>query len=227
MAAHDVIPPGDSEFDIFQDDVFTTLTANAAAWNIPPTTLADLAAQQAIWTPAWNKAKDKGNRSRQDVEQKNTARGGYEPVLRNVIQQYVQNNTLVPDDARVSMGIRPRDTVRTRVPVPDTVPQLDILPGNGNVLRVNFRQQPGAPGTGSRGKPDGVERCNLRYKMGGTAPASVNDCPLAASGTRSPITLSFSGSDAGLRIYVYGQWENTRAEGGPWTPAAVSAVVPG
>jgi hypothetical protein len=227
MSKTDPIPGPDVDFDIFQSDVVLTLTTNSVAWGIPAGTIAELAAQQLLWTPAWNKAKDKGNRSRQDVEQKNVVRGGYEPVLRNAIQQFVQYNKLVPDSARVSMGIKPRDTVRTRVPVPDTVPQVDILPGNGNVLLVNFRQQPGAPGTGSRGKPDGVVRCNLRYKMGGTAPASVSECPLIASGTRSPITLTFSGSDAGTRIYVYAQWENSRAEGGPWTPTSVNAVVPG
>lgn len=226
MPQQDLIPPKDNQFNIFQEDVVTTCDTNKVAWNIPPTTITDLQALQTAWSAAWLIAKDKGNRSMAQVTAKDNARQDFEGSLRPFIQQYVQLNSAVTNADRVSMNIKPKDKNRTKVPVPTTIPMVDMMPGNGSTLLVNFRQQPDAQGSSRRGKPQGVSNCEFYYKVGGEAPVSPAECPVKTTASRSPLTLSFDPAQSGTRVWTYGRWVNTTGQAGPWIISAVTAVIP-
>ncbi|MFZ1611489.1 MAG: hypothetical protein WAT52_10495, partial [Chitinophagales bacterium] len=222
MLKHDIIPPQDIEFNIFQEVVVSTSTTNMLGWNIPAANLSNLQVLQTAWAAAWLVAKDRGNRSKAQVMAKTVARKQYEAALRPFVQQWVQLNSAVTNADRVSMNIKPRDKTRTKIPAPSTLPMVEIMPGNGSTLLLNFRQQPEANGSSRRGKPEGAASCEFYYKVDGDAPASPADCPMRIMATRSPVMLNFDSGMSGRRIWTYSRWMNATGQGGQWIINAVS-----
>lgn len=223
----DQIPTSDADFDIFQKDVISTLSTNKAAWGIPTANITALTTAQTTWDNAWQIAQDKGNRTAAQIASKKLARTSLEKLLRQNIQQWVQTNPLVSDDQKIGMGIKPRDKSKSSVPVPDTIPLIELKGGNGNVVKVFFKQAAVEAGSSNRAKPAGVDSCYLAYKLGDPVPQSPADCPLNLVSGRSPVSIPFQTSDAGKRVYVFGRWMNTTKKPGAWTPVASSMIVPG
>jgi hypothetical protein len=223
----DIIPTKDPEFDIFQDEVVSKMGASKAAWGIPDEVVTDLNKKSNSWQNAWDKAKEKGNRSSGDVMAKDQARLVLEDTLRLALQRWIQLNELVPDDDKIRMGIKPHQKGKTKTPVPTTIPQIDLKPGNGNTVRIFFKQGVDEAGVSDRGKPEGVDRCGIVYKIGDPSPVSPNECPIAVDNGRSPISVIFQPTDAGKRVYVFAHWINTTNQLGPWTPTPINMIVPG
>lgn len=221
MNNHDIIPSSDGEFDDFQKTGLSTLTAKATLWGVPAGVITNLTSRQSVWTTTYGVVIKPGQFTAKDIEAKSEARDLFETDLRQALQQWVQKNKAVTDADRVGMGIDPLDKPRTRVPIPSEEPLVKATQGEGHTVTVKVQPQ-----TGGRGKPEGVNRINLRYKVGGPAPVEPEDAPLVKSATKSPVVLEFTASQAGQRVYLFVQWENSRAEPGPWLGEPVSAIIP-
>jgi hypothetical protein len=219
MANQDVIPRTDAEFDSFQLNLLDVCNTNAGTWNIPPAVLGSLAALQSVWAAAWAIAKIKNNRTPAQVAAKNVARKNYVNELRPFIQTHIYRNSLMTNDDIVECGLKPRDTVKTPVPVPTAVPVMELTTGAGNTLVIRFFRLDDETGAIRRGKPKGVARIEMAYQFT-TEPASPDDCPHRATATRSPIRVTVSPSIRGQKIWYYVRWVNTREEAGPWSDLA-------
>ena len=114
----DVIPATDGDFDTLQGILVTAVTNNAVAWKIPPSEILKVTAKQAVWTPAWAKAKDKLNSTPAEKEAKTLARTEYEKVLRPFIQVWIYRNPDMDAAAVQNCGLKPRDTVHTAAQKP-------------------------------------------------------------------------------------------------------------
>lgn len=225
--AKDIIPTADADFDFFQNQVYTKSDTNRVAWGIPQVDLDDLKVLKDDWDAAWLIAKDPDERTSAEVQAKDSAREVYEPALRQFVQQWIQNNKKVSDQERVSMGIKPRDKTRTKNPVPASTPIIELKAGAASSIQVIFRYVPEGQDNSKKGKPEGIDRCEIKYKVGEPAPLTFADCPNDAAGSKSPILLSFTGTDGGKRIYVYARWVNTTNQPGPWTVIHVNMLIPG
>lgn len=224
----DIIPARDTDFDIFQQDVISTCTANKVPWAIPDATMTSIAALQQDWKDAWEAAKDKGSRTKQQTAEKTEARKNYEAALRPFLQSFVQNNVLVPDPAKEGMNIKPHSTARTKVPAPTTIPVLMLKPGTGTALKLFYKQEPENEGVSGRGKPSGVKFCDVVYKIGGaTVPVSPAECDNSLLMTKSNATITFTAEQVGLKVYFFARWLNVNNEPGMWNTLPISAFIPG
>jgi hypothetical protein len=215
---NNLIPDSDAAFDAFQKNFITQISTNAALWGINPAMLAVLMGLQTAWDPAWLVASNKFNRTRTQIVAKDLARQLYVAQLRPFIRYSIYGNPLMTNTDRIACGVKPHDTVRTPVPVPDTMPLISIAYNAANQLKVRFKQQPDASGSSLRGKPFGVSRCQIVYIIG-TMPISPEQCTGFQESGRSPITATIDTvALRGQRVWYYARWVNTRNEYGPWTP---------
>ena len=226
MKKKDYIPSKDAEFDIWQDNLVTIATANAVAWHILAAALVALGLFKVKWDTAWAAAKVKETRTSTQVKAKKLARKEYELALRSFVQQWIQNNPNVTDADTISMGIKPKDSTKTSIPVPKTIPQLDLIAGTGSSVKSFFRQAPDEAGVSSRGKPAGVAYCEVAYVMGPVPPKTEAEFTEHKNPTRSPLVIKSDFSMAGQRLYAMARWVNTKGEAGQWSPMQ-SAVIPG
>jgi len=227
MANQDYIPAGDAEFDQFQEEIYTTATAKKAGWKIPDDDLTALKTPHDDWVAAYTVAKDPDDRTRAQVRAKDDAREVYEPLLRQFIQRDLIRNSLVTNADLTSLALKRPDGTKTKVPKPTTVPDIQVTTGPGNTVKVGFRQAMQEKGVKSRGKPDGVARVRIKYKVGTPVPQSYKDCTDSVDASRSPATVSFSPDQAGQRVYFFAAWVNTTNQEGNYTPSAVSIIIPG
>ncbi len=58
--------------------------------------------------------------------------------------------------------------------------------------------------------------CELRYQVGGTAPATPADCNETANISRSHAALQFEPEDRGKAVYLFARWTNRNGKTGPW-----------
>lgn len=218
----DVFPKKDESFDIWQANFMTIIVANVVAWALGSVTA--LQAAQTNWAAAWAVARIKTTRNTGQVTAKKEAREAYEALLRPFIQQYIMVNPLITNQDRDAMQIKPRETERTPIPAPTTLPEVSTVPLVGNRVNIFFRQQPDAQGVSRRGKPDGVQFCELALSTG-MMPQSPDQCSGRALASRTPFTAEFDAMQAGQRAYFYARWVNPKGEGGPWSER-MEVVIP-
>lgn len=217
MANNDYIPAPDAKFDIFQTDFVSTVTDNATNWGITTDELTSLAGAQDPWNKTWDVAKNKDNRTATQIKAKDEARKNYMAFLRPFIQTRIQLNPLLTAADKMLCGIKPRDTVRTRIPAPTATPQLTVVNGPGSGMTLYFNPPKGETGSSTRGKPRGVMGLIVAMQTDGTVPASPEACNVRLVLSRSPKRFSFPPEDVGKKMYYFGCWVNSKGEQGPWT----------
>ncbi len=217
MATNDVLPSQDAKFDNFQSNLIDVVSTNATAWGITAPEVAALTGAQTPWTSTWAVAKVKTNRTTAQIKAKDDARKAFALVLRPFIQTRIQLNPLLTDADKLTCGIKPRDTVRTRIPAPTATPQLTFVNGPGNGMSLYFNPPKGEDGSSTRGKPKGVAAVKLAIQMGGDPPKSPEDCKNSVTLTRSPKRFSSEPGKAGQPVYAFGCWVNAKGEEGPWS----------
>lgn len=223
MGNHDYIPRPDADFDIWQDELISTVEPKITEWGIPEETLTPVKAKQTEWNAAYKKAANIQTRSRADVRTKDDIRNDFEKLLRGFVLEWLTFNSAITASEKESMNLKPRPVTRTPTPVPTSVPvgKIDVSERLRHI--VHFGSEP----FGRKGKPRGVHACEVWMKKGGdAAPVDPSELTFVCSDTNSPATIIFDGEDAGKTIYYWLRWVNTKSEPGPWS-AAISGVVNG
>jgi hypothetical protein len=217
MPDKDPIPAADDKFDTLQKTIVDKTTLNAATWQITMTEITDLLPLQTIWNNTYPPTKDKKNTTSQQREAKNLARKNYEKKLRRFIKVWIYANEHMTDADIELCGLNPHDKIRTRVPVPASVPQVDTRPEPGHRMKIFFKQSPDENGISKRGKPKDVAEIEFVAKIGAPAPAGPDECNKTIREKRSPALAKFTTQEKGLTVYYFARWINNRGEGGGWT----------
>ncbi len=216
MKRGDNIPPKDADFDSFQSNLITQVTANTAAWGIMAAALALLLPLQMAWAAAWSIAKIKVNRSPGAVATKNQARAAYVTALRMFLRSNIFGNPLMtPGDIELC-GLKPYDHTRTPIPVPVVQPIVNLQRASGNYFWVRFYRLDDETGAIHRGKPDHVAKIEFAFTITGQ-PANPEACTDFRTATRGPIHVEVPLNFSGQTIWFYARWKNVYDKPGPWT----------
>ncbi len=225
MATRDLIPSRDEDFNSFQSNLLLQVTGNAVAWQIPAAVITDLATHQTAWQAAWANYIDETKRTKGVTQTKNTVRLTYESSLRKFIQKWIYDNNTMTSANIVDCGLKPRDTTRTPVPVPDTVPVVEFSVMSGHRLKARVTQQPNAEGVTKRAKPKGVANIELVYILNAEGSIQPHDCTHQRFSTKPLFELAFELKEAGARLQGFARWLNTKNQPGPWGDV-FNAIVP-
>ena len=210
----DYIPKTDADFHLWQVNFVEIVVANATAWGIPADDVATIKTKQTVWTPAFEKASNKQNRTSADVTAKNTAGDDYIKTIRDFTQQWLARNPKVTDADRVRMGVTVRSNSHAATPPPDSAPIGTIDFSVRLQHTLSFYDQASAH---SNAKPEGVSGCEIYLKIDGEAPVSVDEMHFQGTCSASPFVVKFDATKAGKTAYYWLRWVNRKGETGPWS----------
>ncbi len=220
----DYIPAPDDEFNTYAAVQFGPYAAtNATALGISTPAKTALAAALVAWDYAWTGYTNAEAAFRSATDEKDAKREALVSLMRGVANG-VQANAAVTDAQKAALGITVRKTTKTPVPIPATTPSLQRVDTSTRAILRLFIADASTPET--KAKPPGVQGCEIREQIGGTAPVDPEAMQFLAIETRMPYRADFEAGDVAKTVYFALRWRNTRGEPGPWSQV-YSAVVPG
>jgi hypothetical protein len=216
----DYIPTNDEKFLVWTQNLHAYALAHAETMKIETTVIMAWLPLLDAYTDALTKAMDP-TRGKVDVLRKNQDKAALKTAVRNFIKAYITYNPAVTDVDRESMETPIHDNIRTPVPPPTTVPELDLGTATIRQVDVRFRDQ----ASEHWAKPKGVHGIELRWGLLDTPPTSVEDLHNSAFDTKTPYHFTFDESTRGQALYICPRWENSKGDKGPWGEI-VKAIVP-
>jgi hypothetical protein len=220
--ANDSIPPADPEFHNWAGPFSDYVAANAAAMGLTADDVKPLTDAITAWKTAYPAHTTAHAAARAATSVKIQARDTYEAVARPIIQQ-LQANPKVTDAQRKTMKINVRVKTRTPVSVPTTKPIATVDTSKHLQHTIDFLD---STSSGSKKKPAGVASCEIWSKVGGPAPTDYTQMMFVEAPTKTPCLVTYTGAQAGMTVWYWMRWVNTRNQKGPWSDP-VSATIAG
>ncbi len=220
----DYIPNPDDQFDTYVVEKFAPYAAtNATALGLSSAQTAALAAKAQAWGYSWTGFNNAESALVSATQDKDAKRKDLEDEIR-AIATTVQANPAVTDAQKAALGVTVRKGTKTPVSVPTTAPSFQRIDTSTRAILRLFIVDASTPD--SRAKPAGVQGCEIREQIGGTAPTEPSAMAFLAIETRMPYRADFDAADVGKTVWFALRWLNTRLEPGPWSPI-LPAVIPG
>jgi hypothetical protein len=215
------MPEGDRPFLIWLKIMMAYLWLKYAEWNIPHTDVNELSTLITAFEQKLTLTEDPSTRTKVTVQAKNDARKDVETKTRIVLKAYVTYNPLVTNADREAMGLPVHKTTRTRVAVILSVPEAEVkLPSEG-VVEISFSDSE----TKGKAKPKGAQGVEVCHAILDSTPKDWKQLVHSAFATRTPLRMTFDGTERGKTLYLALRWENTRGEKGPWSQI-YSVIIP-
>jgi|GEM_PF-2129958 len=218
--AKDYIPTTAYTFNSWQLNLVNTVNTNATTWGFTPAEVSDLSTRSGDYRHVYEPFSNKDTRNAQQISAYHFYTGGYQKYLRNLVQQRLVNNPLVPRDMLVGMGLNPHDTPRSVRPdiVLSPIMTMENL-GRGKV-KVVARQQ----GSDSRGRNPYSNGVTVYYNLENVGtknnpvdpePTPTPEEPKADTfansrfNSKAQFTIDFGLGSVGKVLRIYAQWTNT------------------
>jgi hypothetical protein len=243
------IPSNNSDFNLFEVNLNTEVTANALAWGVPAAQAGLLTTWSTGYAPIYAAVSNKETRSRQQVLAHKTYRQDYVTFLRPFCQAFLTNNILISVDVRKSLGLNPRGVnPPSERPTITSAPIVELKPLGGGTVRFAFKVSQ-SNRIGRQPNSDGVMIYFKLVSPGGIQPPlppepiipQLNeDYPSsdAESGlptkdgyetqfsTRASFTAQLGISEIGKTMHIYAQWVNTSdtSKNGPFSMVSTLVV---
>ena len=217
------IPSSPIAFFDFQRGVLAYCNEAASRLNIPADKLSDAATKQNPYEAAYRVAADSSTQNPTATADRNEKAAILKDVIIDIYDHNLLNNILLTDADRKALHINTATGGGgTSTPAPLTSPIITMVPEEASALHVLY-SDPSAPGT--HYKPAGVAFCELCYKVGEPAPATIAECTERHNIARSHEAIVFQHEQRGKTIYAHARWVNKNGKTGPWGNL-VTAIIP-
>jgi hypothetical protein len=189
------------------------IVADPPRYGLTPADGAGIKAVVDGYESAYAIAIDEATRTKGTIIDKNDAKATAEHLCRRYAIR-IKNNAGVADSDKVDIGVRPINLGRNPVDPPSTVPLLQIM----GVTQGRHELRYADSATPSRkSKPYGAIGMELYMAVGDEEPPDVSGAAMQGLHTRNPVTVPFTGPDAGKLATYFARWVNTKGEPGPWS----------
>jgi hypothetical protein len=216
------LPVKISLFSAWLANFSALLTASPATYGVTSGDAAAIAASKVTFDAAYAVSSVKATRTSQNVQTTQTARNATTVLVRAAARNILANSGVL-DASKLALGLIIRDTVPSRIPVPQTSPVLGLVGATPGELTLTYRDQNASPK--SRAKPAGVASLELHAFFGTVAPATPAATPFFRNVTRSPFAITCPSGSAGQDVWLYGRWVNAKGEAGPWSAELNTSVI--
>jgi hypothetical protein len=218
----DSIPHPDAEFHNWAGPFSAYVATNGADMGLSPDDIKPLTDATSAWNTAYPAHTTAHAAASAATSVKIQARDAYEAVARPIIQQ-LQASPKVTDAQRKTMKLNVHLKTRTPASVPTTKPMATVDTSKHLQHTISFLD---STSSGSKRKPAGVASCEIWSKVGGPAPTDYTQMMYVESPTKTPCLVTYEGAQAGLTVWYWMRWVNTRNQKGPWSDP-VSATIAG
>ena len=206
----------------FQQTLVGQLSTKATDWGVPEEKVQQLQAESTVYETKYGQVSNRQVQSPSLTAGRNSAWKTLQTIIDDIYEHYLLENDAISSEDKETLHIYEHRTSYFRYDAPKFSPDVDLTAGDSATLFVNYTQSVSST---SHRKPDGVVFCELVYKVGADAPASIDECNSNALISRSHQRLSFSQSQRGKTIYAYARWVNRNGKNGPWSNQ-ISAIIP-
>jgi hypothetical protein len=219
MKKTNYIPAQGGKFLDWTKVLMAYVMLHGTSWRLDPAMWAELEILLREYEQAYEKA-EAPNRGSVDVLVKNEKRRALEKAIRQFVKEYLMNNHLVTDEDRKQMGLPIHDTKPTQSPVSAKSPFATTKSATPGVIEFHFGNQDGKKGN----KEEGEYRVEMAWAILEVKPLDWEELVHSSFATRSPLKLSFKGTERGKTLYFALRWENTRGEKGPWSEMMTTII---
>jgi hypothetical protein len=216
------IPGKDADFQIAQDVIATTASANRQKWGLEDKWLDEtLLPEKQKWEQAWETYVNPATRNPAVTFAKTQQRKTYEKPLRILVKNLQSNLHVTPEELQ-AMGIVIPSPGKRPSPIASDSPDAEVDTSVIGRISIHFFRR---GGTHRKGKPDGQRGAEIRWVISETPLTRWEELIHSEFDTNSPFTLAFENDWRGKTVYFALRWENTRGEKGPWSPITY-AIIP-
>lgn len=191
------------------------ISANVGLYMLTATDAAAITAQVDAFQAAWFVANDKSTRTEPTVNIKNQTRNSAEQICRGYAMT-IKQNAGISDDAKIAIGVRPENTSREPINVPQTSPLVSILGNTPGLQTLRFAD---STTPDSRAKPFGAMQLQLFVAIKDTPTVNATDAEYYGAFTKNPVPVAFAEADDGKVASYFGRWVSRKGEVGPWSEA--------
>ena len=209
---------------------------NGTKWQIPKAVETELETLTEIAQETFTIAATAATRTPVTTAKCKEAFDNLIPRMRDIKDRFFKLPPLTDPDI-IALGLKPKDTTKTPVPVPSSQATADVsYPGPG-ILMLHMKPLAGTPADpradhGYRiyygvcphgGATDEEATSPRRYLK--KAAVTGNDLPHSQFTRRQRETIIFPPNDSGKTAYFCIRYENSKGQSGPWGPL-FSAIIP-
>ena len=189
------------------------ITANPALYAQSAADAAAITAAVNSFATAYAVANNPATRTEVTVANKNDALEAAEAICRQYAQ-VIKYNAGVTDPDKIAIGIRPVNTERNPVNVPDSSPLLNVIgatPGS-QTLRYSDTNTPD-----SAAKPFGAANIQIFIAVTAEAVADPSEAEFYGAFTKNPVGVGFDEADDGKVATYFARWASRKGDVGPWS----------
>ena len=217
------IPSTDADFELWQVNFVTKVTATPGAYGLAPADVADVAADSTDWQAALADLVVAQNAAKGAAEIKDEARDALESEVRSLAKR-IQARPATTDAQREELGITVPDLTRTplseQIVLTTPPPIVEAKCTGAKTVRIDWYPTQ-APGE-SEALPQGINGVSIFYAEGGI-PSDESQWKFLALDTNSPYTHNV-GNDATVTIAYKAQWFDKRKRMGRFGTPVICAV---
>lgn len=212
------IPPRDTDFDLWLENLETLITANPTNYGLVAGDATIIAAQNTAWHAAFILATTPATRTSANIAAKDAARASAEAVVRPYCQR-IRANDSVSDALKVGLGLNLQPATLTPIPPPASTVALAFVAATPLATKISYADTVLPSG---KAKPYGAVGVEI-YVTLGTAPASdPNAADYVKTVTKSPNGLTWVAGDVGKVATVWARYTTAsgpagEAQKGPWS----------
>lgn len=217
----DYIPTKDADLVNWSANFSAVITATPTDYGLTSGQATSYATLDANFAAAYTVATNPATRTIVTVAAKDSARASLVAQARQ-LAQIAQKYPAITPTLLATAGLTVRNTVPSPIPAPTTWPILSLLSSASLQHTIRYKDsaliQP-------RGLPFGAVAIELYVLVGPTPPASIADCRYVGQFSRMPMTVNFTGADAGKVANYLCRYITKTGLTGPTSPG-LSATVP-
>jgi hypothetical protein len=217
------IPARQIDFDAWLANFSTLISANPGLYGIAPADAVTIAADVAAWAAAYAPVTSPSTKTASAVAAKDAARAIVTAQVRTFAQQIANNPGVLSSD-KIALGLNPRTSVPTPITPPASNPVLSLVSCSNLSAYIRYRDSMSSPT--SKGKPYGVQQCQLFGMTSATPITDPSVLPLKSLVSKCPVVLTFDSSEVGKQFYVAARWGVRSGGVSPWS-AIISFTVVG
>jgi len=209
------IPPKDADLSTWAANFSTLITASPSTYGLLASDAATIATSVNAFQTAYAVVTSPSTKTAMAVSAKNTAKITMLAVVRPYAQQ-ISNNPGVLSSDKIAVGVNPKTSTPSPITPPTSNPILMVQSGSNLSLILRYRDSAASPSV--KAKPYGVKWCSI---FGGPSATPVTDptkLPLLVNATKSPVTVTFPSSAAGMQIFMAAVWTIQKGLVSPWSP---------
>ncbi|CAN5540944.1 hypothetical protein BH10PLA1_BH10PLA1_02190 [soil metagenome] len=207
------IPVKDADARTWMQNFASVITANPAMYQLQASDAANITDVVNAFVAAYATATGPSTRTAATVAVKDQARNTAEQLCR----QYailIKYNAGIYDDDKIAAGVRPVNTARQPINVPDSSPLLNVLGSTPGSQTVRYADS-STPTTAA--KPFGAASLQLFVAVGDAPVGEWTAANFYGAFTKNPVGVGFDPTDNGKTATYFARWQSRNGDVGPWS----------